>query len=190
MSSLLTDIWDPSSNSTWSHKQICRVTAAYLQRQGNNVDSWQEVYQVHRDDMWRHKFGPVYQPVCPSNLNGITFGGRSEPDAVSVLKVKNKQKKNLVTYLLSLSARPDKMCKWKCVSENLIDLNVLWEEIVAVGAVVKDDLVEGGGTEFLYLAVVITAIFVFTDHPLTNCQIPHRSLVPLEERTGALVWLC
>lgn len=62
----------------------------------NNADCWQEVYQVHRDDMWRHKFGTVYQPVCPSNLNGVTFGGSSEPDAVSVLKV---FKKNLVYQL-------------------------------------------------------------------------------------------
>lgn len=56
----------------------------------------------------------------------------------------------------------------KCISNNLIDLNVLWEQIVAVGAVVKDDLVEGGGAKLLHLAVVITAIFVFTDHPLPN----------------------
>lgn len=75
----------------------------------------------------------------------------------------------------------------KCGSDNLIDLNVLWEQIVAVGAVIKDDLVEGGGAEFLHLAVVIAAVFVFTDHPLPNCQIPHRSLVPLEERTRSLV---
>ena len=77
----------------------------------------------------------------------------------------------------------------KCISNNLIDLNVLWEQIVAVGAVVKDDLVEGGGAKLLHLAVVITAIFVFTDHPLPNWQIPHRSLCPLEERTRVLVWL-
>lgn len=77
---------------------------------------------------------------------------------------------------------------WK-FNNNASDLNVLWEQIVAVGAVVKDDLVEGGGAEFLHLAVVITAVFVFTDHPLPNCQIPHGSLVPLEERSRVLVWL-
>lgn len=158
---------------------MCRVTTAYLQRQGHNVDCGQEVYQVHRDDMRRHKFGTVYQPVCPSNLNGVTFGGRSEPGAVSVLEV-FKKKNFYSVYQLDLI---------KCGSDNLIDLNVLWEEIVAVGAVVKDDLVEGGGAELLHLAVVITAVFVFTDHPLPNCQIPHRSLVPLEERSRVLAWL-
>lgn len=74
-------------------------------------------------------------------------------------------------------------------SEILVDLNVLWEQIVAVGAVVEHDLVEGGGAEFLHLAVVIAAIFVFTDHPLSNCQISHRCLVPLEERSNVLLWL-
>lgn len=69
----------------------------------------------------------------------------------------------------------------KCGGENLTDLDVLWEQIVAVGAVVKDDLVEGGGAELLHLAVVIAPVFVFADHPLPNRQIPHGRLVPLEE---------
>lgn len=128
--------------------------------------------------MGRHKFGTVYQPVCPSNLNGVTFGGRSEPDAVPVLK--GFQKAFYLVYQLNLI---------RCGSDNLIDLNVLWEQIVAVGAVVKDDLVEGGGAEFLHLAVVITAVFVFTDHPLPNCQILHGGFAPLEERSRASVWL-
>lgn len=60
-----------------------------------------------------------------------------------------------------------------------INLNVLWEEVVAVGPVVEHNLVEGGCGQFHYLAVVVTAIFVFTYHPLPHCQLPHGSLVAL-----------
>lgn len=136
-----------------------------------------EVYQVHGDDVRRHKLGAVYQPVCPSHLNDVTFGGRSEPDAVAVLR---QQQPIGSVYQLD----PE-----NCGSENFTDLDVLWEQIVAVGAVVKHDLVEGGGAQFLHLAVVIAPVLVLTDHPLPDCQIPHGCLVPLRERTGALVRL-
>lgn len=131
--------------------------------------------------MGRHELGSVYQPVCPSNLDDVAFGGRSEPDAVSVLKGLLKKKN---TFYL---ARQLGLTKYG--GENLIDLDVLWEQIVAVGAVVEDDLVEGGGGEFLHLAVVIAAVFMLADHPLPNGQVPHGSLAPLEETTRALVWL-
>lgn len=137
------------------------------------------VYQVHRDDMGRHELGSVYQPVCPSNLDDVAFGGRSEPDAVSVLKGLLKKKKN--TFYLARQLGPAKYG-----GENLIDLDVLWEQIVAVGAVVEDDLVEGGGGEFLHLAVVIAAVFVLADHPLPNRQVPHGGLAPLERNNQSV----
>lgn len=142
---------------------------------GNDQSNNEEVYQVHGDDVRRHKLGTVYQPVCPSHLNGGTFGGRSELDAVAVLRDIEKIKINPLVQL-----DPE-----HCGSEYFTDLNVLWEQIVAVGAVVKHDLVEGGGAQFLHLAVVIAAIFVLTDHPLPHCQIPQRCLVPLQERTSS-----
>lgn len=60
-----------------------------------------------------------------------------------------------------------------------MNLNVLWEEIVAVGPVIEHNLVEGGWAQFHHLALVVTAIFIFTDYPLSNCQLPHGSLVAL-----------
>lgn len=61
------------------------------------------------------------------------------------------------------------------------DLDVLGEEIVAVGPVVEHDLVEGGWAQFQHLAVVVTPVFVLADDPLPNCQLPHGSLVALRE---------
>ena len=47
-------------------------------------------------------------------------------------------------------------------------LNVLWEEVVAVGAVIEDDLVEGGDGQLQHLTLVVAAIFVLTDNILAN----------------------
>lgn len=68
------------------------------------------------------------------------------------------------------------------IGSNSINLDVLWEEVVAVGAVVEHNLVEGGCGQFHHLTVVVSAVFVFTDHPLSHCQLPHGSLVALEDR--------
>lgn len=68
-----------------------------------------------------------------------------------------------------------------------INLNVLWEEVVAVGPIVKHNLVEGGCGQLHHLAVVVTAVFVFTDHPLPLCQLSHGGLVALWDRKRALV---
>lgn len=68
------------------------------------------------------------------------------------------------------------------IGSNSINLNVLWEEVVAVGPVVKHNLIEGGGGLFNHLAVVVTAIFVFTYHPLPNCQFLQGVLVALRDR--------
>lgn len=89
--------------------------------QSNNV----EVYQVHGDDVRRHKLGAVYQPVCPSHLNDVTFGGWSEPDAVAVLRDTEKEKNQPIGSVYQLDPE-------NCGSENFTDLNVLWEQIVAV----------------------------------------------------------
>lgn len=58
-------------------------------------------------------------------------------------------------------------------------LNVLGEEIVAVGAVVKHDLVEGGRGELQHLAVVVAAVLVFAYDPLTDGELLHCSLAAL-----------
>lgn len=62
-----------------------------------------------------------------------------------------------------------------------VHLDILGEEIVAVGAVVKHDLVEGGRAELQHLAVVIAAVLVFAYDPLTDGELLHGSL-------GALWW--
>lgn len=138
-----------------------------------------QVYQVHGDDVRRHKLGAVYQPVCPPHLNDVAFGGRSEPDTVAVLRDIDEQKQKNIGSVKQLDPG-------NCGGETFTDLNVLWEQIVAVGAVVKHDLVEGGGAQFLHLAVVIAAIFVLTDHPLPDRQIPHGCLVPLREKNRSV----
>lgn len=44
------------------------------------------VYQVHGDGVGSYKLGSIYQPICPSNLNSVTFGRWAEADAVPVLQ--------------------------------------------------------------------------------------------------------
>lgn len=73
------------------------------------------------------------------------------------------------------------------IGSNCFNLDVLWEEVVAVGPVVKHNLVERGCGQFHHLAVVVTAIFVFTDNPLSDCQLPHGSLVALGDRNRVLI---
>lgn len=68
------------------------------------------------------------------------------------------------------------------IGSRSINLDVLWEEVVAVGAVVEHNLVEGGRGQLHHLAVVVTAVFVFTDHPLLDCQLAHGRLVALGDR--------
>lgn len=65
---------------------------------------------------------------------------------------------------------------------NFINLDVLREEVVAVGPVIEHHLIEGGCGQFHHLTVVVPAIFVFTDHPLPHCQLPHGRLVALKEQ--------
>lgn len=68
-----------------------------------------------------------------------------------------------------------------------IHLDVLGEEIVAVGAVVKHDLIEGGRAELQHLAVVVAAILVFAYDPLTYGELLHCSLAALwRDRKWAL----
>lgn len=69
------------------------------------------------------------------------------------------------------------------IESNEINLDVLWEEVVAVGSVIKHDLVEGGYGQLRHIAVVVTAVFVFTDHPLPDCQLSQGSLVALGDRS-------
>lgn len=57
-----------------------------------------------------------------------------------------------------------------------VHLDILGEEIVAVGAVVKHNLVEGGRAELQHLAVVIAAVLVFAYDPLTDGELLHGSL--------------
>lgn len=64
------------------------------------------------------------------------------------------------------------------------NLNVLWEEVVAVGAVVEHHLVEGCIGQLRHLAVVVAPVLVFTDHPLAHLQLPQGRLVPLWVREG------
>ena len=59
------------------------------------------------------------------------------------------------------------------------NLDVLGEEVVAVGAVVEHHLVEGGVGQLLHLAVVVAAVPVLADHPLARRQLPHGRLAPL-----------
>lgn len=63
--------------------------------------------------------------------------------------------------------------------ESLAHLDVLGEEIVAVGAVVKHHLVEGGRAELQHLAVVIAAVLVFAYDPLAYGELLHGSLAAL-----------
>lgn len=63
--------------------------------------------------------------------------------------------------------------------EARVHLDVLGEEIVAVGAVVKHDLVEGGRAELQHLAVVVAAVLVFAYDPLTYGELLHCSLAAL-----------
>lgn len=68
------------------------------------------------------------------------------------------------------------------MGSNSINLNILWEEVVAVGTVVEHNLVEGGRAQLHHFALVVATIFVFADDPLPNCQLPHGRLVTLVER--------
>lgn len=71
---------------------------------------------------------------------------------------------------------PDEEEIWK---EARVHLDVLGEEIVAVGAVVKHDLVEGGRAKLQHLAVVVAAVLVFAYDPLTYGELLHCSLAAL-----------
>lgn len=72
-------------------------------------------------------------------------------------------------------------------SDSIIYLDVLWEEVVAVWSVVEHNLIEGGCSQFYHVTVVVTAIFVFTDHLLAHYQLPHGSLVALSDRSSVLL---
>lgn len=68
-----------------------------------------------------------------------------------------------------------------------IYLNVLGEKVVAVRAVIKHHFIERGCSQLHHFTVVVTAVFVFTDHPLALCQLPHESFVALKDRKGELL---
>lgn len=121
------------------------------------------------------KLGSVYQAIRPSHLNGISFGRGSESDTVTVLRGSihrfELDDQNLQTETAEYISKSSPF--------SLVYLNVLGEEIVAVGAIVKHNLVEGGRAQLQHLAVVITAVLIFTYHPLAHCELLHRSLVAL-----------
>lgn len=123
------------------------------------------------------KLGSIYQAIRPSHLNGISFGRGSESDTVTVLsgpihrfELDDQNLQTETAYLQYIS---------KSSPFRPVYLNVLGEEIVAVGAVVKHNLVEGGRAQLQHLAVVITAVLIFTYHPLAHRELLHRSLVAL-----------
>lgn len=57
--------------------------------------------------------------------------------------------------------------------------DVFREEVVAEGAIIKVDLVEGLFRQLHHVTLVVAAILVFTDHPLAHRQLIHGRLVPL-----------
>lgn len=69
--------------------------------------------------------------------------------------------------------------KFKDVWTSFINLDILREQVVTVRAVVKHHLVESGCGELQHLTVVVTAIFVFANHPLSHWQF--GSLVALRD---------
>lgn len=61
--------------------------------------------------------------------------------------------------------------------------DVLGEEIVAEGAVVEVDLVEGLFGQLNHITLVVAAILVLTDHLLSHSQLVHCCFIALSEET-------
>lgn len=61
--------------------------------------------------------------------------------------------------------------------------DVFWKEIVAEGAVVKVDLVEGLFGHLHHVTLVVAAVFVLADHLLSHAELIHGRFISLfEER--------
>lgn len=68
--------------------------------------------------------------------------------------------------------------------------DVLREEIVAEGAVVEVDLVEGFFGQLHHVALVVAAVLVLADHLLAHRQLVHGRFVALRrERSGGQAFL-
>lgn len=89
---------------------------------------------------------------------------------------------NYIWNYISLSASNYTLIDSLCTNRN-----VLWEEVVAVGAVVEHHLVEGGCGQLHHLAVVVPGVSVFADHPLPDGQLPHGRHVALGTETERLL---
>lgn len=168
----------PSSIHPSTYQSLTIETHQERWSSGTGKPSQRQTYQIHGDGVRGDKLGSVYQAVCPSHLDSLSFGWGSVSDAVEVLKgnviwIRCAQLSNKSTLGPSLS---DEEESWE---GSRIHLDVLREEIVAVGAVVKHDLVEGGRAELQHLAVVVAAVLVFAYDPLTNGELLHCSLAAL-----------
>lgn len=132
------------------------------------------------------KLGSIYQTVRPSHLDGLSFGWGSVSDAVEVLRgTTHCSELNVNNSQTEAHAHISECGRWNGQDEEELweesggHLDVLGEKIVAVGAVVKHDLVEGGRAELQHLAVVVAAVLVFAYDPLTDGELLHRSLAAL-----------
>lgn len=57
--------------------------------------------------------------------------------------------------------------------------DVFWKEIVAEGAVVKVDLVEGLFGQLHHVTLVVAAVFVLADHLLSDGELIHGRFISL-----------